>query len=106
MQQQCWAVYAFMSKLFILMSVVTVAVCYLCFTHTFLVIRGACFIASICMAIMAYCFFEHAILFRDKWQTATSGKRRTPPKESVISGIILLTLAIALMVFCFRFEPR
>jgi hypothetical protein len=86
----------------ILLLLVTVLVCYLCFAHTHLVIRGICFLVSIVLAIMAYCYFEHAVLFRDKWKTATSGKRRTPPGQSVIAGSVFLVLAIASMIFCFH----
>jgi hypothetical protein len=82
--------------------VVTVLVCYLCFAHTGLVVRGICFLASIFLAIMAYCFFEHAVLFREKWRTATSGKRRTPPGQSIIAGSVFLLLSIASMVYCFH----
>jgi hypothetical protein len=82
--------------------VVTVLVCYLCFAHTSLVIRGICFLVSISLAIMAYCFFEHAVLFRHKWKTATSGKRRTPPGQSIIAGSVILLLAIASMIYCFH----
>jgi 4-hydroxybenzoate polyprenyltransferase len=90
------------SRTSILLLVVTALVCYLCFAQTQLVIRGICFLVSIALAIMAYCYFEHAVLFRDKWQAATSGKRRTPPGQSVIAGSIFLLLAIASMVFCFH----
>ncbi|MGZ5543545.1 MAG: hypothetical protein ACXWIU_02625, partial [Limisphaerales bacterium] len=81
---------------------VTALVVYLCFAHAVLAIRGISFLVSICLAIMAYCFFEHAVLFRNKWRTATNGKRRTPPGQSVIAGSVLLLLAIASMVFCFH----
>ena len=78
-------------------------VCYFCFEHPDLVIRGVCFFTSIFLAIMAYCYFEHAIRFRNEWKTATSGKRRTPPGQSVIAGSIFLLLAIASMVYCFHY---
>jgi hypothetical protein len=50
----------------------------------------------------AYCFFEHAVLFREKWKTATTGKRRIPPGESAITGFLFLVLAVALLAYCFR----
>jgi hypothetical protein len=81
---------------------VTVLVCYLCFAHTGLVIRVVCFLASVLLAIMAFCYFEHAVVFRDKWKTATSGKRRTPPEQSIVAGSVFLLLAIASMVYCFH----
>jgi hypothetical protein len=81
---------------------VTALVCYLCFAHTGLVIRGICFLASVSLAIMAFCYFEHAVVFRDKWKTATSGKRRTPPGQSIVAGSVFLLLAIASMVYCFH----
>jgi len=81
---------------------VTVLVCYLCFAHTSLVVRVVGFLVSIGLAIMAYCFFEHALLFRDKWKTATTGKRRTPPGQSIIAGSVFLLLAIATIIYCIR----
>ncbi len=86
----------------ILLWAVTALVVYLCFAHTGLAIRGISFLVSIGLAIMAYCFFEHAVLFLNKWRTATTGKRRTPPGQSVIAGSILSLLAIASMLFCFH----
>lgn len=81
---------------------VTVLVCYFCFAYTGLVIRGICFLGSLFLAIMAFAFFQHAVLFRNKWRAATTGKRRTPPGQSVIAGSVFLLLAIALMVYCFH----
>jgi len=86
----------------ILWVLLTGLVCYLCFAYTHLVIRGICFLVSVFLAINAYCYFEHAVVFRDKWQIATSGKRRTPPGQSVIAGSVFLVLAIASMIYCFH----
>ena len=91
-----------MNKTSISLLLVTVLVCYLCFAHTGLVIRGICFLASIFLAIMAFSYFEHAVVFRDKWKTATTGKRRTPPGQSIVAGSVFLLLAIATMVYCFH----
>jgi hypothetical protein len=81
---------------------VTVLVCYLCFAHTVLVVCGICFVVSVFLAVMAFFYFEHAVAFRDKWKTATSGKRRTPPGQSIVAGSVFLLLAIASMVYCFH----
>jgi hypothetical protein len=88
------------SRTFFSLLVATVLV-YLCFMHAALVIRGICFLVSIFSSINAYCYLEHAVLFRNKWKTAESGKRRTPPGQSIIVGSIFLLLAIASMIFCF-----
>jgi hypothetical protein len=73
-----------------------------CFAYANLVLRALCFLVSLFLAIMAFCFFEHAVIFRDEWQTATSGKRRTPPGQSIIAGSLFLLLAIASMIYCFH----
>jgi len=84
------------------LAVVTLLVCYVCFAYTNIFIRVLSFLVAVFFAINAYCFFEHAVLFRNKWQTATTGKRRTPPGPSVVAGSIFLALAIGLMVYCFH----
>ena len=53
--------------------------------------------ASLPALVMAFVFFEHAILFRKTWMTATTGKRRTPPGQSVLIGFIALLIAAALI---------
>jgi hypothetical protein len=73
----------------------------ICFVCPRFVIRALGVIVSLFLALNSYFFFEHAVLYRDKWKTATSGKRRTPPAQSVIAGFIFLVAAIALMIFCF-----
>lgn len=90
-----------MNRMLIILSLVTALVCYLLFAHTDLVIRGVCFLVSIVLAFMAYCFFDHAVRYRKKWMRF-SGKRATPPKESLVTGLVLLALALASMIYCFR----
>lgn len=73
-----------------------------CFAYTNIVIRVICFLVSLFLVLMASAFFEHAVSFRNKWRTATSGKRRTPPGQSVIAGLVCLGLSIAFMLYCFH----
>jgi hypothetical protein len=75
---------------------------YFFFAHPNIVTRIVCFIVSLFMALNSYFYFEHAVVFRHKWQTATSGKRRTPPGQAVIAGSILLALTVAGMYWCFH----
>jgi hypothetical protein len=82
-------------------AVASALVIFVCFAYTNIAIRVICFLVSVFLAIMAYCYFEHAVLFRDKWKTVTSGKRRTPPGQSVIIGSVLMALAAVSMVCCF-----
>jgi hypothetical protein len=87
------------------LAVVMVLFVWVCFAFPVIVVRVLGILASIFLALNAYCFFEHAVLYRDKWETATTGKRRTPPGQSVIAGSIFLALAVALIVFCFWIVP-
>jgi hypothetical protein len=82
--------------------VATVAICFVCFAYMNAVVRVSCFLVSVVLAIVAYCYFEHAVLFHDQWKTATTGKRRTPPGQSMVIGSVFLLLAIASMIYAFH----
>lgn len=73
-----------------------------CIAYPHVAFRAACFLISLFLALNAYFYFEHAVLFRDKWQTATTGKRRTSPGQAIIVGLIFLVAAIALMFYSLR----
>lgn len=80
----------------------TAVVIVLCDAYAGLVLRLVCFVVSLFLALLAFAHFEHAVLFREKWRTATTGKRRTPPGQSVIAGLVFLALAILSMLGCFH----
>lgn len=92
-----------MSKASIMLLLAAALICYLGFTHTKWVVRGVLFLVSLFSAFNAHVFFEHAVLFREKWKTATTGKRRTPPGQSIVTGSTFLLSAILLMALCFYF---
>ena len=74
-----------------------VAVTSVCFAFPNIVMRIISVLIALPAGVMSYCFFEHAITFRD-WRKAT-GKRSTPPGQSIVIGTILLILA-AFFVYC------
>jgi len=93
-----------MKRWIFLVKVMAVAILagYFCFTYFNIALRIACFLVSVPLAIMAYCFLEHAVLFRKEWRTTTSGKMRTPPGPSIIAGLVFLALATGLIICCFH----
>lgn len=85
-----------MKKSSFILSLVVVSVCYLCIARTAIAISIPFFLVSLFLLLMSYCYFEHALFFRE-WRTATSGKRRTPPGQAFAIGTVLLVIAAILM---------
>ena len=87
----------------ILFPSLAVLVCYLGFTQGWFSHSAAFgFSFPFFLALMAFCYFEHAVLFRDKWKEPQAGRGTTPPGQSLIAGSIFLLLAIASMAYCFH----
>jgi hypothetical protein len=82
----------------LVMLVVTLVICYLCFTHIDKVIRGLCVLLAAVFAFLSFMFYERIYVRlnnKELFETAT-GKAAFPGsiRNCVIIGTIFLAVAV------------
>lgn len=85
----------------ILLSLVTMLVCYLCFTHTQLVIRGICFLVAAIWLFISWWMLFDRIKLGDEWFQSHTGKAGFPGsvRACIVSGLAALSFAF-IFILC------
>jgi hypothetical protein len=86
----------------ILLTLVTVLVCYLCFTHTHLVIRSICFLVAAFWLFVSWMLFDR-IKLGDEWFQSQTGKAGAPGSVRACIFLGLAALGVGCVFGCCAF---
>ncbi len=92
---------------FLLLLIVTLTVCYLCFTHIDKVIRGVCLLAAAVFGFLSFMFYERIFIRlknKELFETAT-GKAAFPGSNRNCMIIGTAFLAITLLLIYLGLRP-